>query len=299
MLRFKQFILLENTDATFDWPEGDDFEKRKKVVRPSAPSPDPAIKFGELSPDYAAFQDMYRMSDQEIIDTFEKFPPVEDTEAAKRLKARLSGIDKEYPIGSKENLFRKALEIKGSIISDRTKLESPNIFIDDATKLKPKIPDISTPEKWFWWNNLSPEQQKLYTRPDLRGVLNPAPTPFGTVSKQVTVPAATKSSMVKTMGKVGLKSLPVLGTLASVAAIADRAQAGDYTGAALEAGSEIADFIPGIGTAASLGIQGYLAARDAGETDEKAPTDKKVQREVDAAIKAGSPSKVRVTGPKL
>jgi hypothetical protein len=107
------------------------------------------------------------------------------------------------------------------------------------------------------------------------------------------------SSGLKSAGKAALKSVPVIGTLASVAAIADRAQAGDYTGAALEAGSEIADWVPGIGTATSLGIQGYLAARDAGETDEKAPTDKKAQREVDAAIKAGSPSKVRVTGPKF
>lgn len=112
-------------------------------------------------------------------------------------------------------------------------------------------------------------------------------------------PLRASGTALKAAGKAALKSLPIIGTLASVAAIADRAQAGDYTGAALEAGSEIADWVPGIGTATSLGIQGYLAARDTGETDEKAPTDKKAQREVDAAIKAGSPSKVRVTGPKF
>jgi hypothetical protein len=112
-------------------------------------------------------------------------------------------------------------------------------------------------------------------------------------------PPGSLRTPLKAAGKAALKSVPLIGTLASVAAIADRAQAGDYTGAALEAGSEIADWVPGIGTATSLGIQGYLAARDAGETDEKAPTDEKAKREVDAAIKAGSPSKVRVTGPKF
>ena len=77
------------------------------------------------------------------------------------------------------------------------------------------------------------------------------------------------SSLVKHTGKVGLKMLPVVGTAASVAAMAQRAQAGDYVGAGLEAASEIADYIPGVGTATSLGIQSYLADRDTPEEEKK------------------------------
>jgi hypothetical protein len=67
----------------------------------------------------------------------------------------------------------------------------------------------------------------------------------------------------------GLKMLPVVGTAASLAAMTQRAQAGDYTGAGLEAASELADYIPGVGTAASMGIQAYLADRDTPEEEKK------------------------------
>lgn len=75
--------------------------------------------------------------------------------------------------------------------------------------------------------------------------------------------------LVKKTGKVVLKTLPIIGTAASLAAMTQRARAGDYTGAGLEAASEIADYIPGVGTAASLGIQGYLADRDMPEEEKK------------------------------
>jgi hypothetical protein len=76
-------------------------------------------------------------------------------------------------------------------------------------------------------------------------------------------------SIGKGVGKAVLKALPVIGTAASVAAMTQRAQAGDYVGAGLEAASEVADYIPGIGTAASLGIQGYLTDRDMPEEEKK------------------------------
>jgi hypothetical protein len=76
-------------------------------------------------------------------------------------------------------------------------------------------------------------------------------------------------SIGKGVGKTLLKTLPVIGTAASIASMAQKAQAGDYVGAGLEAASEVADYIPGIGTAASLGIQGYLADRDMPEEEKK------------------------------
>ena len=74
--------------------------------------------------------------------------------------------------------------------------------------------------------------------------------------------------LLRPMSKLA-KAIPVVGTAASVAAMAQRAQAGDYVGAGLEAASEIADYIPAVGTAASLGIQGYLADRDMPEEEKK------------------------------
>jgi len=73
----------------------------------------------------------------------------------------------------------------------------------------------------------------------------------------------------KAVGKTALKMIPFIGTAASIAAMAQRAQAGDYSGAGLEAASELADYIPGVGTAASMGIQGYLADRDMSDEERK------------------------------
>lgn len=90
------------------------------------------------------------------------------------------------------------------------------------------------------------------------------------------------------LGKTALKMLPVVGTAASLAAMAQRAQAGDYVGAGLEAASELADYIPGVGTAASMGIQGYLADRDMSD-EERKEADQKIARQALRSINIHSP----------
>jgi hypothetical protein len=78
--------------------------------------------------------------------------------------------------------------------------------------------------------------------------------------------AAAKKGTLKAMGKTGLKSaikkVPVFGLMAASAFAAKRLYAGDREGAALEMASGMAGTLPGIGTAASLGIDAGLAARD-------------------------------------
>jgi hypothetical protein len=93
------------------------------------------------------------------------------------------------------------------------------------------------------------------------------------------------NALVKTTGKTVLKSIPFVGTAASIAAMADRAQAGDYVGAGLEAASEVADYIPGVGTAASLGIQTHLADRDMSDEERK----KAVERRSMQALRSIQP----------
>ncbi len=62
--------------------------------------------------------------------------------------------------------------------------------------------------------------------------------------------------------KVGAKKIPILGAVFGTVFAADRALKGDWTGAGLEFCSGAASCAPGVGTAASLTIDGALLARD-------------------------------------
>ena len=75
----------------------------------------------------------------------------------------------------------------------------------------------------------------------------------------------------KALGKSLLKKIPIVGLLAGVGFGLQRLMKGDMAGAAMELASGAAGTIPGIGTAASVGIDTALAAKDMGAFD-KAPT---------------------------
>lgn len=66
----------------------------------------------------------------------------------------------------------------------------------------------------------------------------------------------------KALGKSAAKKIPGLGILAGLAFAGQRLMDGDIAGAGLETLSGISGSIPLLGTAASLGIDGYLAKRD-------------------------------------
>lgn len=68
----------------------------------------------------------------------------------------------------------------------------------------------------------------------------------------------------KSLIKSGLKKIPGLGLIAGGAFAAGRALKGDFVGAGLELASGAAGTLPGIGTAASVGIDAALAAKDMG-----------------------------------
>jgi len=63
--------------------------------------------------------------------------------------------------------------------------------------------------------------------------------------------------------KMGIKKIPFLGLGAAALFAGQRAMAGDFAGAGMELASGGASMIPGFGTAASLGIDAALMARDA------------------------------------
>lgn len=77
--------------------------------------------------------------------------------------------------------------------------------------------------------------------------------------------SATKAagkSILKTGFKSAIKKIPVLGALAGGLFAIPRLLKGDWAGAGLEVASGAASLVPGAGTAASIGIDAALAAKD-------------------------------------
>ena len=75
-----------------------------------------------------------------------------------------------------------------------------------------------------------------------------------------------KGLLKKGLGKAIAKKIPLLGLGLGAIFAAQRAMAGDFTGAGLELASGAASTIPGFGTAASVGIDAALIGRDMGMT---------------------------------
>jgi hypothetical protein len=77
------------------------------------------------------------------------------------------------------------------------------------------------------------------------------------------VSKAAGSGVAKTLGKSFLKKIPLIGAVAGLGFGLQRLFKGDFTGAAMEVASGAASTVPGVGTAASVGMDVALAARDA------------------------------------
>lgn len=72
----------------------------------------------------------------------------------------------------------------------------------------------------------------------------------------------------KAASKVLGKKIPGVGTALYGKDAYDRFKSGDYTGAALQGAGAVASLIPGIGTAAALGIDAATAAKDYASSEE-------------------------------
>ena len=96
----------------------------------------------------------------------------------------------------------------------------------------------------------------------------------------------------KGLGKSLMKKIPGLGVLAALGFGAQRAFAGDWTGAGMEVASGAASIVPGVGTAASIGIDAALAGRDIYKaTNEAAPA-----ADVNATVTPADETTPSVTG---
>ena len=89
---------------------------------------------------------------------------------------------------------------------------------------------------------------------------------FGKKGADQASKTATKKAGTKVLGKTLLKSaikkIPIIGAIAGIGFGIGRLMSGDVQGAALEVASGAASTIPGAGTAASVGIDAALAAKD-------------------------------------
>ena len=79
----------------------------------------------------------------------------------------------------------------------------------------------------------------------------------------------------KGLGKSVLKKVPLLGALVGGLFAIERAVKGDWIGAMGEAASGLASTVPGLGTAASLAIDGALMAKDMARTGQTEPGQEK------------------------
>lgn len=84
---------------------------------------------------------------------------------------------------------------------------------------------------------------------------------FSGVAKKAGTKAVAKG-VGKGVGKALLKKIPILGLGVGALFAAQRAMAGDFVGAGLELASGAASTVPGFGTAASVGIDAALMAKD-------------------------------------
>jgi hypothetical protein len=118
----------------------------------------------------------------------------------------------------------------------------------------------------------------------------------GTAAKKVAGSAAKKEGIKlaeKSLGKAVIKKIPILGLLAGAGFAAQRFMSGDKKGAGMELLSGAASTIPGIGTAASIGIDAKLAYDDfqKGKVSKMAPVRAKAVQEMTDGLDASNKAK--------
>lgn len=140
------------------------------------------------------------------------------------------------------NAVQAGLEIKDGASKNVGDLAKASSYIDGAKDVAKGAIDVS----------------------DFKGV--------GSTFAEKGIVAGTKTAGAA-LGKSALKKLPGVGVVAGAAFAVDRAEGGDYFGAALEFASGAVSLIPGVGTAASVAIDGVLLERDYEKATEAQPNE--------------------------
>jgi len=107
----------------------------------------------------------------------------------------------------------------------------------------------------------------------------------GTISKELvesfgyetTNEGPVATAALKGAGKLGARIVPGAGLALGAYDAYNRAKQGDWTGAAIDAAGGVAGLIPGVGTAAQLGLMGVQAGRDKARTGSFFPDDDEIK----------------------
>ena len=226
---------------------------------------------------------------------FTKKPPVEVPKPAPKPPVEVSKPAPKPPVEVPKPAPKPPVEVPKPAPTKVPKLDEVVPKIKIPLSPEPKKPgEPSLPVK-----NKAPFKPVTAT-PKLEDVVPKIKVP-SVVAKPIgkeTVEAGTKYATkqgAKTLGKkIPMGVSAIIGT----ALAADRAYAGDWTGAGLEFASGVLGTFPGLGTATSYATDAALIARDANTTVTTAPTNNK-DRELPSAVPQPlPPPKLLVEAPK-
>ena len=171
-------------------------------------------------------------------------------------------------VGKIGGLGKKALTIGGGIAAAGLTF-GKGLLPKRLFSNKPPVPTPSTAAAKEATEKVSKETTEKVTKEATEKVAKQA---TGTVGKQV----AKATAKATTKGLI--KKIPIIGAIAGLGFGVSRALGGDFIGAGMEVSSGLASVIPGGGTAASIGIDATLLARDVAkikkeESDSVIPTE--------------------------
>jgi peptidoglycan hydrolase-like protein with peptidoglycan-binding domain len=111
---------------------------------------------------------------------------------------------------------------------------------------------------------------------------------------QTTNEGPATTAALKATGKLGARVIPGAGLALGAYDAYNRAKQGDWTGAAIDAAGGVAGLIPGVGTAAQIGLMGVQAGRDKARTGSFFPDDNEIKTaaagQAPAATQAAKPA---------
>ncbi len=260
---------------------------------------DPAFKASDLSNEFAAFSK--EMSDSDFLQSFAtQIEELKDNPAYRGTYNEWKYVLNNPSSSPTERLESMLAVARSNVDRQQKLLDNPAATIDDATQAKPRSIFNSDKPKNFGdvmnqmmrknalEDKFGPNIEVTGTIPPKDSYLDKLKMPDGFAATEMDANKLRMSRAAKSLGKTAIKMLPVVGTAASIAAMADRAQAGDYVGAGLEGASELADYIPGAGTAVSGLIQAHLADRDMSD-EERKEANQKMARQALRSMNVHSP----------
>lgn len=209
-----------------------------------------------------------KKGEKSTVKSSDKESEKKETESSKQ---EMPTLGETKPSSTSPETLQPALEgiaekkpIQSTIEPDELQEMLKEALSDALNKLKSENPDLFKGEGGGLLDNLGGGIAGMLGR----GAKGVGKAVKGAAKKVGTATKAAGKGIGKVLGKSVLKSalkkIPIVGAVAGLGFAASRAIKGDWAGAAMEAGSGLAGTVPGLGTAASVGIDAALAARDAG-----------------------------------